>query len=362
MRGSDTTQGALFSYVDLEQRVPQKHPLRKLKVVVDAILASLSGEFEALYARTGRPSVAPERLLRALLLQILYTLRSERQLMERLDFDLLFRWFVGLGIDDKVWDRTVFCANRDRLLNEEIARAFFERVVALAEWAGVVSDEHFSVDGTLIEAWASHKSFVPKDGPPPPSGGGRNAEVDFHGEKRSNATHASTTDPEARLYRKSQAAPAKLGYLHHALAENRHGLIVDVETTPATGTAEREAAKAMLQRSVQDKDNATVGADKGYDVEEFVTAVEAMGIKAHVTRKVSGSAVDGRTARGKGYALSLKRRKMIEEAFGWAKTVGGLRKTRFIGLAKVAAQGLLTFAAYNLTRMASLFGWREAPA
>lgn len=362
MRGSDHTQGALFSYVDLEQRVSKKHPLRKLKIVVDAILQSLSPHFQEVYARRGRPSVPPERLLRALLLQILYSVRSERQLMERLEFDLLFRWFVGLGIDEKVWDRTVFCANRDRLLNEAIAREFSDRVMALAEWAGAVSDEQFSVDGTLIEAWASHKSVVPKDGPPPPRGGGRNPEVDFRGQKRSNATHESTTDPEAKLYRKSDAAPAQLGYLQHAFSENRNGLIVDVETTLASGTAEREAAESMLKRSVRGTAKATVGADKGYDVKAFVESVEAMGIKAHVARKVRGSAVDARTARGKGYAMSLKRRKMIEEAFGWAKDIGGLRKTRFIGLAKVKAQALLTFAAYNLTRMSRLFGWRAAPA
>jgi len=272
------------------------------------------------------------------------------------------RWFVGLGIDDKVWERTVFGANRDRLFTEDIARPFFDRVLALAEWAGAVSDEHFSVDGTLIKAWASHKSFVPKGGPPPPSSGGRNPEVDFRGQERSNETPASTTDLDARLYRKSAGVAAELGYLTHALSENRNGLIVDVETTLATGTGERAAATSMLSRTVRGNRKATVGADKGYEVKEFVASVEAMGIKAHVARKKSGTSIDGRTARGNGYAMSLKRRKMIEEAFGWAKEFGGFRRTRFVGLAKVKAQALLTFAAYHLTRMSRLFGWRAVTA
>jgi transposase len=352
MRGEDVSQGTLFSYVSLEERVPKDHPLRRMRLLVDGLLASLSDEFAARYSHTGRPSVAPEKLLRALLLQVLYTIRSERQLVEQLDYNLLFRWFVGLGIDDPVWDRTVFCVNRDRLLAEGSARDFFRRVLAIAEWQGLVSDEHFSVDGTLIEAWASHKSFVRQDGSGPDRPAGRNPEVDFSGEKRSNATHVSTTDPDARLYKKGELTEAKLRYMTHALAENRHGLIVDVETTQATGTAEVEAAERMVERTVPE--GATVGADKAYDQEKFVAGLLARGIQPHVARKKSGSAVDGRTARGKGYAMSLRRRKMVEEAFGWIKTVGGFRKTRHKGLAKVSGQALLCFAAYNLTRLLNL--------
>ena len=352
MRGTDVTQGALFSYVSLEERIPKTHPLRRLRVLVDAVLRSMSEAFDARYSHTGRPSVAPEKLLRALLLQVLYTLRSERQLMEQLDYNLLFRWFVGLGIDDPVWDRTVFCINRDRLLSEELTREFFECVLHIAEWKALVSDEHFSVDGTLIDAWASHKSFVKKDGSGPDKPSGRNPEVDFKGEKRSNATHESTTDPEARLYKKGEFTEAKLRYMTHALAENRHGLIVDVETTQASGTAEVEAAERMIRRTVSP--GSTVGADKGYDQPAFVNGLAARQVKAHVARKRSGSAVDGRTARGNGYAMSLKRRKMIEEAFGWLKTVGGLRKTRHKGLSKVSGQALFCFAAYNLTRLLNL--------
>ncbi len=356
MRGADVMQGAMFSYVSLEDRIPVEHPLRRLRVLADAILASMSALFDARYSHTGRPSVAPEKLLRALLLQVLYTVRSERQLMEQLDYNLLFRWFVGLGIDDPTWDRTVFCINRDRLLSEDIAREFFRRVLMLAEWQGFISDEHFSVDGSLIDAWASHKSFVRKDGSGPDRPSGRNPSVDFSGEKRSNATHQSTTDGEARLFKKGEFTEAKLRFMTHALSENRNGLIVDVETTQASGTAEWEAAKRMIGRTVQS--GATVGADKGYDTADFVSHLQGLGIKAHVARKMSGSAVDGRTARGKGYALSLKRRKMIEEAFGWIKTVGGLRKTRHKGVAKLAGQALLCFAAYNLTRLQTLLAPR----
>lgn len=355
MRGTDVIQGTLFSYVSLEERVPKTHPARRLRLLVDGVLASMSAAFTERYSHTGRPSVAPEKLLRALLLQVVYTVRSERQLMEQLDYNLLFRWFVGLGIDDAVWDRTVFCANRDRLLSEDLAREFFQRVLAIAEWKGLVSDEHFSVDGSLIEAWASHKSFVKKDGSGPDRPVGKNPEVDFSGEKRGNDTHQSTTDPEARLYKKGEYTEAKLRYTTHALSENRHGLIVDVETTQATGTAEVEAAQRMVRRSVPP--GGTVAADKGYDQAGFIGQLDKQGVKAHVARKKSGSAVDGRTARGKGYAMSLKRRKMVEEAFGWIKTVGGLRKTRHKGLAKVSGQVLFCFAAYNLTRLLNLLAF-----
>ncbi len=360
MRGSDFIQGAMFSYVDLEDRIPASHPLRKLKIAVDAILATMSREFDKRYARTGRPSIPPERLLRALLLQVLYTIRSERQLMEQLDYNLLFRWFVGLGVDDRVWERTVFCANRDRLLEQTLLRDFFNRVLMLADWAGLTSDEHFSVDGTMIEAWASHKSLVRKDGADQKDddqGGGRNVEVDFKGEKRSNATHESKTDPDSRLYKKAKFAEAKPRHLTHIVMENRNGLVVDVETTKATGTAEREAAEIMAGRTLQA--GSTLGEDKGYDVADHQQALKALGIKPHTAAKDKGSAVDGRTQRGKGYAISLIKRKRIEECFGWAKTVGGFRKTRFIGTAKVQAQALLTFAAWNLTRTMSLLGWRN---
>lgn len=353
MRGQPNPQIAMFSYVSLEDRVPAEHPLRHLRALVDGILQSMSRLFDECYSHTGRPSIPPEHLLRALLLQTLFTIRSERLLVEQLDYNLLFRWFVGLGMDDPVWDRTVFSINRDRLLCTDMAREFFRRVLYLAEWQGFVSDEHFSVDGTLIEAWASHKSFVPKDGSGPDRPSGRNPEVNFKGEKRSNKTHASTTDPEAQLFKKGEFTEAKLRYMTHALSENRHGLIVDVETTQANGRAEWEAAKRMIARSIR-KRGASVAADKGYDVHEFVDHLKRLGLKAHVARKDAGSSVDGRTARGSSYATSLRRRKMIEEAFGWIKTVGGLRKTRHKGLKKLSGQALFTFAAYNLTRLLNL--------
>ena len=357
MRGADITQAAIFSYRTLEQRIPTSHPLRKLRIVVDGVLGSMNAELNALYAGSGRPSIPPERLLRASLIQTLYSIRSERQLVQHIDYNLLYRWFVGLDMDDAIWDHSVFTKNRDRLLNEAVARSFFGRVLALAEWQGLVSSEHFTVDGTLIEAWASMKSFVAKDGTgKPPEDGGRNPTVDFKGEKRSNDTHASTTDPQARLYKKAEGEKSRLGYLGHALMENRNGLAVDVETTLATGTAEREAAKDMVSRSA--KPGATLGADKAYDVAEFVQALRKQGITPHVAQKKIGSAIDGRTTRHPGYAVSIKKRKLVEEIFGWAKTVGGLRKTRFIGLAKVKAQTVFTLAAYNLTRMATIFGWR----
>ena len=296
--------------------------------------------------------------MRALLLQILFTVCSERQLMEQLDYNLLFRWFVGLSIDDPVWDRTVFSINRDRLLGTDLAREFFNRVLYLAEWQGFVSDEHFSVDGTLIDAWAGHKSFVKKDGSGPDRRPGRNPEVDFKGESRSNATHGSSTDPESRLYKKGEYTEAKLRYMAHALSENRNGLVVDVETTQANGRAEWQAAGRMIGRTL--RPGATVGADKGYDTEDFVRRMKRLGVKARVARKTIGSAVDGRTARGQGYALSLRCCKRIEEAFGWVKTVGGLRKTRHIGLKKLAGQVLFTFAAHNLTRLMNLMQARTA--
>jgi transposase len=362
MRGADITQSSMFSYRTLEERIPKKHPLRQLRMVVDGLLATMNEELDAVYATTGRDSIPPERLLRASLIQTLHSIRSERALIDHIDYNLLYRWFVGLGMDEKVWHHSTFSANRDRLLGEGIARLFFDKVLHLAEWKGLLSNEHFTVDGTLIEAWASMKSFVAKDGSSkPPEDGGRNPTVDFKGEKRSNETHASTTDPDARLYKKAEGEKSRLGYLGHALMENRNGLVVDVETTHATGTAEREAAKVMAARTVT-KAGATLGADKGYDVPEFVEAIREQGVTPHVAQKKKGSAIDRRTTRHAGYAVSLKIRKRVEEVFGWSKTVGPLRKARFVGLAKVKAQTLFTFAAYNLTRMATILGWRLSTA
>jgi transposase len=319
-------------------------------------------ELDAIYATTGRDSIPPERLLRASLIQTLHSIRSERALVDHLEYNLLYRWFVGLGMDEKVWHHSTFSANRDRLLNERVARLFFNKVLRLAEWKGLVSNEHFTVDGTLIEAWASMKSFKAKDGSSkPPEDGSRNPTVDFKGESRSNDTHESATDPDARLYRKAEGDKSRLAYLGHALMENRNGLVVDVETTQATGTAEREAAKAMVARTVT-RTGATLGADKGYDVTEFVDAMRGQGVTPHVAQKNKGSAIDKRTTRHAGYSVSLKIRKRVEEVFGWGKTVGPLRKARFVGLAKVKAQTVFTLAAYNLTRMATIFGWRLSTA
>lgn len=360
MRGEEPRQPALFSYISLEDRVPKSHPLRKLRALVDGILASMSPEFDAIYSNNGRPSIAPERLLRALLLQVLYSVRSERMLVEQMEYNLLFRWFVGLGIDERVFDPTVFSHNRERLLNERLSREFFGKVKALAQWRRLMSDEHFTVDGSLIEAWASIKSFRPKNEDNDGGDGGRNPSSDFHGERRSNETHESTTDAESRLFRKSKGAPAKLSYMPHLLTENRNGLIAEVELTVATGMAEREAALAMLGRA-KVKPGATVAADKAYDTQDFVAALRQRSWRPHVAQNTSNrrSAIDGRTTRHAGYRVSQRRRKLVEEAFGWMKTVGGLRKTRFKGRLRVAAQVVFAAAAYNLTRMMTLLGWRE---
>lgn len=357
MRKTDVTQHAMFSYRSLEERIPADHPLRKLRVLVDSILQSMSADIEVLYSRRGRPSIAPERLLRASLLQVLFTIRSERQLVQHLEYNLLYRWFVGMNIDELAWNHSTFSANRERLFSEAMTQQFFSQVLRIAEWQNLISDEHFTVDGTLIEAWASMKSFVKKDGSgSPPEGGGRNPTVNFKGEPRSNDTHHSTTDPDARLYKKSEGDKSRLCYLGHALMENRNGLIVDAETTRASGTAERDAALTMAKRTITTP-GATLGADKGYDAAELVGDLRYLGITPHVAQK-KHSAIDGRTTRHAGYAVSLKKRKLVEEIFGWSKTIGGLRKARFVGLAKVKAQTTFTFAAYNLTRMATIFGWR----
>lgn len=361
MRGADITQEELFSYRTLEARIPKKHPLRKLRKAVDLLLAPLDDEFEALYARRGRDSIPPERL-RASLLQVLFSIRSERQLVEQIDFNLLYRWFVGLTMDDEVWGHSTFSANRNRLLNERISRMFFASVLALADWKKLVSDEHFPADGTLIQAWASHKSFVKKDGSaPPPEDGGRNPTVNFKGEKRSNETHASATDPDARLYQKSEGDKSQLAFLGHALRENRNGLAVDAEVTQAAGTAEREAAHAMVKRSVH-KPGAALGAGKNYDTQDFVAKLRQRKVTPPAASKEKGSAIDGRTTRHGGYRKSLKIRKRIEEVFGWAKTAGPLRQTHFRGLKKGAAQTIFTFAAYNLTRMGTISGGRYSTA
>ena len=368
MRGSDERSGSLFSYVDLEARVRRDHPLRPIREIANAALTDLSGDFAALYPpRLGRPSIAPERLLRAMLLQAFYGIRSERQLMERMEFDLLFRWFVGLGVDEAAWDHSSFTKNRDRLLEGEIAAKFLRAVLAQPKVKRLISSDHFSVDGTLIEAWASIKSFRRKDGEDnDPDGPGRNAERGFHKEKRSNDTHQSTTDPEARLYKKGDGQPAKLCYLGHALMENRHGLAVDGTLTLATGTAEREAALTMLDRRPFRR-RITLGADKAYDVREFVEALRARRVTPHVA--VDGrlspkgvprsTAVDGRTRRHAGYEISQRCRKRIEEVFGWTKAAAGLRKIKLRGRRKVEAAFTLGLAAYNLIRLPKLLA---APA
>jgi transposase len=356
MRGGDGQAGAMFSYVSAEARVPADHPLRAIREIVNRALEELSPAFEALYARLGRPSIAPEKLLRALLLQAFYTVRSERQLMEQMDYNLLFRWFVGLAVDDAVWDATTFTKNRDRLLAGDIAGKFLAAVVGHGQVRALLSNEHFSVDGTLIEAWASLKSFRPKDGGGEPPGPGRNAERNFRGEQRRNDTHASTTDDEAKLFRKGFSREAKLCFMGHLLMENRHGLVVDARLTPATGHAERQAAVAMVT-SRAGRGRITVGADKAYDARDFVTALRDLNIVPHVAQcitSVRGSRIDGRTVRHPGYAASQRARKRIEEAFGWIKTVAGQRQTRFRGTERVGWAFRLAAAAYNLVRLPKL--------
>ena len=368
MRGSDDRSGSLFSYVDLEARVRRDHPLRVIREMANAALVMLSDDFAELYPpRLGRRSIPPERLLRAMLLQAFYGLRSERQLMERLEFDLLFRWFVGLGVDEAVWDHSSFSKNRDRLLCGEIAAKFLRAVLDQPKVRRLVSSDHFSVDGTLIAAWASIKSFRRKDGnDDDPEGPGRNAERDFHKEKRSNETHQSTTDPEARLYKKGHGQPARLCYIGHALMENRNGLAIDGRITQASGTAEREAALAMLDARTSRR-RVTLGADKAYDVRQFVADLRERAVTPHIaihghvskTGKPRATAIDGRTTRHSGYAISQRCRKRIEEVFGWTKAAAGLAKVKLRGQAKVDAVFTLALAAYNLIRLPKLLG---APA
>ena len=366
MRGSDERSGSLFSYVDLESRVGKDHPLRTVREIANAALNELSAEFDKLYTDFGRPSIAPEKLLRAMLLQAFYGVRSERQLMERLEFDLLFRWFVGLGVDDTVWDHSVFSKNRDRLLEGEIAAKLLNAILAQPRVKKLLSSDHFSVDGTLIEAWASIKSFRRKDGKDNDNDGpGRNAERSFHKEKRSNKTHESTTDPEARLYKKGDGQPAKLCYMGHALMENRNGLAVGGVVSQATGTAEREQALSLVDRHRgRRKRRITLGADKAYDVMKFIEDLRSRSITPHIaidghlslTGVPRRTAVDGRTLRHVGYAISQRCRKRIEEVFGWAKSSAGLAKVKLRGRARVNAVFTIGLAAYNLIRLPKLLG------
>ena len=356
MRGVEPDQVALFSYVNLENRVPRTHPLRTIKLLVDKALIELSPRFDTMYARRGRPSVPPEQLLRALLLQIFYSIRSEELLIEQLDYNLLFRWFVGLGIDGKVWVPETFSVNRDRLMDGDVAQAFFDQILVEARGRNLLSDDHFTVDGTLLEAWASHKSFRPMDEPPEPPSGDRNPEIDFRGEKRSNATHRSTTDPDARLAKKGNTA-ARLCYVASALMENRNGLIVDTDVGHATGTAERDSALAMLERQPARKKRRTLGADKHYDTKDFVAGCRERGFTPHVAQNVTKSrrsAIDGRTTRHAGYQVSQRKRKLVEQGFGWDKSVGLLDKLRHRGKRLVGWVYTFTSAAYNLVRLRTL--------
>ena len=357
MRGKDEQQLDVFSYISPEQRVPQDHPLRSLRAMTDEALQQLRPRFNSLYAKTGRPSIAPEKLLRALLLQALYSVRSERMLMEQLDYSLLFRWFVGLNMDDPIWDVTVFTKNRERLLEGNIAEAFFQAVLQQARERNLLSDEHFTVDGTLLEAWASVKSYQRKDGKPkaPPDDPG-NATVDFHGEKRSNETHESKTDPDAKLARKGKGKEAKLSYNGNLLVENRNGLIVNTEVFEANGTAERDAALVMLEQ-IPSTEQVTVGGDKAYDTADFVAECRNLKVTPHVAQNLErpgGSAIDARTTQHAGYVISQRKRKRIEECFGWLKTIALLRKVRHRGIFKVGWNFTFAAAAYNLVRMRNL--------
>ena len=356
MRGTDYEQSSMFSYISAERRVPKDHPLRAIRAMADAALKDLDGRFAGMYAAMGRPSISPERLLRALLLQVLYTVRSERLLMEQLDYNFLFRWFIGLSIDDAVWDVTVFTKNRDRLLKGDVAEAFFGAVLAQARERGLLSDEHFTVDGTLIEAWAGQKSFKRRGGKaaetPPKDDDPGNPSVNFHGEQRRNDTHQSTTDPDARLARKGTGKEAKLSYAGHVLMENRNGLAVNCCVTQATGRAEAEAALAMVEE-IPGWRRITLGADKGYDHKGLVREMREHQVTPHFARRQI-SALDERTTRHPGYLLSQHKRKRVEEIFGWVKTVGGLRKTRHRGLNLVDWMFTFALAAYNLVRIRNL--------
>lgn len=358
MRGTDGMQESLFTVAKLDDFVPADHPLRRIQILVNQALARLNGLFNTIYADSGRESIAPEKLMRALLLQVFYSIRSERQLMEQMRYNLLFRWFVGLSLDDAVWNHSVFSKNRERLFENAVVESFFTEVMRLADRQGLLSKEHFSVDGTLIQAWASQKSFLPKDGSndQTPGGGGRNAQADWKGKPRSNDTHASTTDPDARLYRKSHNTAAILSYQGHVLMENRSGLVVSAVVTHADGTGEREAAIRMLG-CMPGAHPKTVGADKAYDTADFIAACRQRKVTPHVAQnhgRPGGSAIDGRTIRHDGYRISQVIRKRIEEHFGWGKTVGRIRQTVFRGIERVDQQFKLTMTASNLTRLARI--------
>jgi transposase len=354
MRGENQEQDRMFSYRSPADRVPVDHPLRAVKEMAKRALSELSAEFDKMYSPTGRPSIPPEKLIRSLLLQVLYSIRSERMLMEQLDYNMLFRWFVGLSMDDEVWDHSTFSKNRERLLEAEIVQKFFVKIREQARENGLLSDEHFTVDGTLIEAWASQKSFQPKDkNPPDLKGQGRNPEADFRDKPRTNQTHQSTTDPDARLMKKSAGGEARLGYMGHVLMENRNGLIVQHTLTKGSGSAEREAAVAMLEALGGTK-RITLGADKAYDVAAFVETLREIRVTPHVAQKRQSSAIDARTVRHSGYEVSQRVRKRVEEIFGWMKTVGCYRKTRFRGTERVGLAFTLAAAAYNLVRMRNL--------
>ena len=357
MRGSDIRTGELFSYVDLEERVPKNHPLRLIRRIVNEVLAALDREFAELYAEEGRPSIAP-RLLRALLLQAFYTMRSERQLMEQLHYNLLYRWFVGLGVDDPVWVPTVFTKNRDRLLEAEVAGKFLAELLAHKEVRALLSDEHFSVDGTQIAAWASMKSFVAKDGSGGPPSPGRNGERDFHGEQRSNETHASTTEPEAKLSKKGKGKEAKLAYTGNVMTENRNGFVVEAELRQVSGIVERETAKDMIVRYSPGAKRITVGADKGFDTADFVADMRDFNVTPHVAQNTTNrlSAIDHRTTRHCGYEISQQKRKRVEEPFGWGKTIGGLARPMLRGVKKLDFKFTLTMAAYDLIKLPRLIG------
>jgi transposase len=354
MRGEDTQQSTMFSYLSPESRVPADHPLRPIRITVDGVLSRLDVRFEKMYSSIGRPSIPPEKLLRALLLQVLYTVRSERMLMEQLAYNLLFRWFVGMDMDEEVWVPTVFSKNRDRLLKGDVAEAFFDEVLAEANARDLLSDEHFTVDGTLIEAWAGQKSFRRKDGTDagPTDSDPGNPTVNFHGESRKNDTHESTTDPEARMARKGDGKEAKLSYAAHVLMENRSGLVVNMRVTLATGTCERAASIDMVQ-DIPGQHRVTLGADKNYDTRDHVEQLREQKVTPHVAQRNNG-AIDGRTTRHTGYAVSQRKRKRIEEIFGWLKTVGMLRKTRHKGLLRVGWVFTFATAAYNLVRLRNL--------
>jgi len=356
MRGDDHQQADMYSYLSPEQRVRENHPLRKIRAMADEALKNMSERFDGMYAKTGRPSIPPEKLLRAQLIQMLYSIRSERLLMEEIDYSMLFRWFVGMNLDEPVWDPTVFTKNRNRLLEGDVAREFLAKVVGQAQAKGLTSDEHFTVDGTLIEAWASLKSFQRKDQKNTPPDDPGNPSVDFHGEKRSNQTHESTTDPDARLARKGNGKEAKLSYNGNLLTENRNGLIVNTELFQANGTAERDAALVMLEQ-IPGGRRVTVGADKGYDTKDFVAECRHLQVTPHVAQNVNrngGSAIDGRTTRREGYEVSQRKRKRIEECFGWLKTIALIRKVRHRGIEKVGWVFTFPAAAYNLVRMRNL--------